>query len=68
MSVIDSLKDKVGDLMDNENVQNMVGKAKDFINTDEGREKINDVKEKVEDFVEEKTNGAGIFGFGKKDK
>lgn len=68
MSVIDSLKDKVGDLMDSENVQNIVDKAKDFINTDEGKEKINDVKEKVEDFIEEKTNGAGIFGFGKKDE
>ena len=64
--MFDELKDKAQDLMNSDAVKSTVEKAKDFVNSDKGRETINNVKDKVEDFVEDKTNGKGIFGFGKK--
>ena len=64
--MFENIKDTISNLTDNEKVQETVEKAKAFINTDEGREKIEEIKDKVEDFVSDKTNGNGIFGFGKK--
>ncbi|MDE5653899.1 MAG: hypothetical protein K2L83_07870 [Muribaculaceae bacterium] len=66
--MLDELKDKAADLMNNETVKNVADKAKEFVNTEKGRETLEAAKEKVEDFVEEKTGGKGIFGFGKKDE
>lgn len=53
--------------MNSDTVKNVTEKAKDFVNSDKGKEALENAKEKVEDFVEEKTNGKGIFGFGKKE-
>ena len=64
--MFENIKDTISNLTDNEKVQETVEKAKAFITTDEGREKIEEIKDKVEDFVSDKTNGNGIFGFGKK--
>lgn len=65
--MLDELKEKAAGLMGNENVQAAINKAKEFANSEKGQETIDNIKEKAEDFVEEKTNGKGIFGFGKKD-
>lgn len=65
--MLDELKDKAADLMNSDTVKNVTEKAKDFVNSDKGKEALENAKEKVEDFVEEKTNGKGIFGFGKKE-
>ena len=65
--MLDELKEKAAGLMGNENVQAAINKAKEFANSEKGQETIENIKEKAEDFVEEKTNGKGIFGFGKKD-
>lgn len=63
MSIIDSLKETANNLASNPTVKQAV----DFVKSDEGKKKILEAKDKVEDFVEEKTDGKGIFGFGKKD-
>lgn len=65
--MLDELKDKAADLLNNPQVQDAVNKAKEFANSDKGKETIENIKEKVEDFIEDKTDGKGIFGFGKKD-
>lgn len=65
--MLDELKEKAAGLMGNENVQAAINKAKEFANSEKGQETIENIKEKAENFVEEKTNGKGIFGFGKKD-
>lgn len=65
--MLDELKDKAADLLSNPQVQDAVNKAKEFANSDKGKETIENIKEKVEDFIEDKTDGKGIFGFGKKD-
>ncbi len=64
--MLDSLKDKAADLLNNDTVKAGMDKAKEFINSEKGKEVIENAKDKVEDFVEEKTDGKGIFGFGKK--
>lgn len=65
--MLDDIKGKADELLHNEKVQGAVEKAKEFINSDKGKEAINNAREKAEDFVEEKTGGKGIFGFGKKE-
>lgn len=62
MSLIDNLKNKAAGLASNPTVKN----ALNFAKSDEGQKKIKETKDKVEDFVEDKTHGKGIFGFGKK--
>ena len=52
--------------MNNESVKDAINKAKEFANSEKGQETIETIKVKVEDFVEDKTNGKGIFGFGKR--
>jgi len=72
--MLEDLQKKASDLMHSQKAQAAVEKAKDFINTDKGKEALDkgkeaiaNAKDKIEDFVEDKTNGKGIFGFGKKD-
>lgn len=65
--MLEDLQKKASDLLHSEKAQAAVSKAKDFINSDKGKKTITDAKDKLEDFVEDKTNGKGIFGFGKKD-
>lgn len=65
--MLDELKDKANDLLNNDNVKQAVNKAKEFANSEKGKEVINNAKDKIEDFVEDKTNGKGIMGFGKAD-
>lgn len=67
MAVLDDLKEKAAGLMSNENVKQAVEKAKEFAQSEKGQETIQNLKEKAEDFIEEKTDGKGIFGFGKSD-
>ena len=40
-------------------------KGKDLLG--DAKDKLGDAKDKLEDFVEDKTDGKGIFGFGKRD-
>lgn len=58
---------ELDNIMNNDTVKNVVDKAKGFVNTEKGRETLHNAKEKIEDFVEEKTDGKGILGFGKKE-
>lgn len=64
--MLEDLKDKASDFLNNEKVQTTINKAKDFVNSEKGRETLNHAKDKIEDFVEDKTDGKGIFGFGRK--
>ncbi len=64
--MLENLQKKASDLMNSEQAKQAVEKAKDFINSEKGRQTLENVRDKVEDFVEEKTDGKGIFGFGKK--
>ena len=64
--MLEDLKDKANDFLNNEKVQTTINKAKDFVNSEKGRETLKHAKDKIEDFVEDKTEGKGIFGFGKK--
>lgn len=56
-----------------ESAQELTEKAKEAYNNPQvqeaiskGKEVLGQAKDKLEDFVEEKTDGKGIFGFGKK--
>ena len=51
-------KRQAQELLNNPDVQEKINQAKDF---------LGDAKDKLEDFVEDKTDGKGIFGFGKSD-
>lgn len=66
MSFIDDLKNTADKAMNNPTVKNAVNKGKEFIESPKGKETLEKAKDKVEDFVQDKTNGKGIFGFGKK--
>lgn len=52
--MFENLKDKAGDLLDNENVKEVVEKATEFIKTEKGKEVIETVKEKAEEFIKDK--------------
>lgn len=65
--------------MDTENLKKKASelgdKAHEFVNRPEvqdalakGKDLLEKGKDKLEDFVEEKTDGKGIFGFGEKEK
>lgn len=64
--MLEDLKSKVGALADDPKVKATIDKAKEYINSEEGKKKIEEMKEKAEDFVADKTAGKGILGFGKK--
>lgn len=49
--MLDELKAKAEGLMNNETVKNTINKAKDFIDSDKGKEMINNVKGKAEGFI-----------------
>lgn len=53
----DELYDKAQDVLNKPEVQNALNKGKDF---------LGNAKDKLEEFVEEKTDGKGIMGFGEK--
>lgn len=52
--MLDELKDKAADLLNNEHVKDAVDKAKEFINSEKGKEVIENVKEKAEGFIKDK--------------
>ncbi|MDE6113754.1 MAG: hypothetical protein K2G47_02785 [Muribaculum sp.] len=52
--MLDELKDKAADLMDNETVKEVVEKATEFIKTEKGKEVVETVKEKAEEFIKDK--------------
>lgn len=52
--MFEDLKDKAGELLANEKVQAAVGKAKEFLDSDKGKEVIENAKEKIEGFVNDK--------------
>lgn len=58
---------ELNNIVNNDTVKNTVDKAKEFVNTEKGKEALKTAKDKIEDFVEDKTDGKGIFGFGKKE-
>ncbi|MCM1319805.1 MAG: hypothetical protein NC217_05435 [Muribaculaceae bacterium] len=64
--MLEDLQKKASDFMHSGKGKEAIDKAKEFVSSEEGKKKISDAKEKLEDFVEDKTNGKGIFGFGKK--
>lgn len=64
--MLEDLQKKASDFINTGKGKEAIDKAKEFINTDEGKKKLSEAKDKLEDFVEDKTNGKGIFGFGKK--
>ncbi len=68
------LKGKAEEFMNRPDVQEKVNQAKDWLQNGEGKEYVEkgkemlgSAKDKLEDFVEDKTSGKGILGFGKKD-
>lgn len=54
--MLDELKNKANDLMNNENVQNAVNKAKEILNSEEAQKVINNVKDKASEFIKSKTS------------
>ncbi len=58
--------------MDTENLKKKAAelgdKAQEFIHRPELQDAISKGKDKLEDFVEDKTDGKGIFGFGEKEE
>lgn len=65
---LNSLKDQAADWLNSEQGKETIEKAKDWIESEEGQKTIEKAKDAVEDFVEDKTDGKGIFGFGKSEK
>lgn len=65
MSLLDDIKSGAENIMNNEQVKDAINKGKEFINSEKGKETIANAKEKVEEFVSDKTHGKGILGFGK---
>ncbi len=70
----EELKGKAEEFLNSPDVQDKVNQAKDWIQNGQGKEYIEkgkdflgDITDKIEDFVEDKTDGKGIFGFGKAD-
>ena len=68
------LKGKAEEFINSPEVQEKVNQAKDWLQNGQGKEylekvkdMLGDAKDKLEDFVEDKTDGKGIFGFGKKE-
>lgn len=64
---LNSLKDKATDWINSEQGKETIEKAKDWVQSEEGKETLEKAKDAIEDFVEDKTDGKGIFGFGKKE-
>lgn len=58
---------ELDNIMNNPTVKKAVDQAKEFIDSEKGKETLKNAKEKIEDFIEDKTDGKGILGFGKKE-
>lgn len=56
--MLEELKGKAAELLNDEKVKGAVDKAKEFIESEKGKEVIENVKDKAEDFLKDK--------FGKK--
>ena len=74
MGQAEELKGKAEEFINSDAVQDKVAQAKDWIQNgqgkeylDKGKEFLGNAKDKLEDFVEDKTDGKGIFGFGAKE-
>ena len=52
--MLDNLKDSLGGLADKVNVDEVVERVKEVANSKEGREKIEEIKEKVTDYISDK--------------
>ena len=52
--MLDNLKDSLGGLADEVNVDEVVEKVQEVANSKEGREKIEEIKEKVTDYISDK--------------
>lgn len=52
--MLETLKDKATDLMNNENVKEVVEKVTEFTKSEKGKEVIETVKEKTETFFKDK--------------
>lgn len=52
--MLENLKDKATDLMNNENVKEVVEKVTEFTKSEKGKEVIETVKEKTETFFKDK--------------
>ena len=52
--MLDELKEKAADVLNNENVNEAGGKAKEFINSEKGKEVIENMKEKAAGFIKGK--------------
>lgn len=70
----EELKGKAEELLNSPGVQDKVNQAKDWLQNGQGKEYvekgkdlIGNITDKIEDFVEDKTDGKGVFGFGKSD-
>lgn len=68
------MKSAAEEMINSEKVQAAVEKGKEFFENgkgaeyvEKGKDALQSAMEKMEDFVGEKTDGKGIFGFGKKD-
>ncbi len=59
------LGDKAQEFVNRPEVQDALAKGKDLL--EKGKDQLERGKDKLEDFVEEKTDGKGIFGFGEKE-
>lgn len=71
---INELKGKAEEFINRPEVQDKVNQAKEWVTNgkgkeyiDKGKDMLDGAKDKLEDFVEDKTDGKGIFGFGKKE-
>lgn len=53
-TMLENLKDKATDLMNNENVKEVVEKVTEFTKSEKGKEVIETVKEKTETFFKDK--------------
>lgn len=51
--MLDELKNKASEILENENVKDAVSKAKEFVNSEKGKEVIENVKEKAEGFLKD---------------
>lgn len=52
--MLDEIKGKAADLLNDENIKGAVDKAKEFLDSEKGKEIIENVKEKAEDFLKDK--------------
>lgn len=59
--MLEELKNKAESLMKDENVKNAVDKAKEFLNSEKGKEVVETAKEKVENIVNGKESLKDIF-------